>query len=197
MSNHVTDGKIRKIMVKTNFLSRNILTATFFSFASFLFAAACVSSVDAHDDSDAIGTWLITVKFDDPTLQSFNELITFHLGGTLTEVNSTLNANSEFDLAAPLKVNGSVGQGAWKRSDSREVSFTFYKMVFCGERSTPAGECINNQLLGYLHVNGVFEIDGNAARQVGVRSNTVLFAPDFETIITDFAGANAEARKLL
>ena len=64
------------------------------------------------------GTWLVNISFPDIGLQ-FQELLSLHRGGTLTETNSGLHANSFPDPnaalpppQAPPALNGSDGHGA-------------------------------------------------------------------------------------
>ena len=47
-----------------------------------------------------IGSWLFTIDFGPEGPPPFREIITFHRGGTLTETNTTLNANSATDPTA-------------------------------------------------------------------------------------------------
>jgi hypothetical protein len=58
----------------------------------------------------------------------FTELATYAAGGTLTETNTILNANSS-TLVPGLPFNASDGQGQWER-DGSKFEATFRKLVF-------------------------------------------------------------------
>ena len=66
--------------------------------------AGPVSADDKRDDDKCriTGTWLVNISFPDIGLQ-FQELLTLHRGGTLTETNSGLHANSFPDRFAPAE----------------------------------------------------------------------------------------------
>ena len=58
----------------------------------------------------------------------FTELATYAAGGTLSETNTILNANSA-TLIPGLPFNGSDGHGAWEREDT-QFKAMFRKLVF-------------------------------------------------------------------
>lgn len=118
-----------------------------------------------------VGTWLISVTFPQPGPAPFTELLVFHQGGTVTETNTTLHANSADDPASPLPLNGSIGAGAWKKAGKNRVKFTFVKLVF------NAG----GQHEGYLRVSGTAKIRGN--RFEGNAETELLFGLDINNPI--------------
>ena len=115
-----------------------------------------------------VGTWLITVSFPEGGPPPFKEFLVFNAGGTLTETNTTLHANSALNPASPLPLNGSMGSGAWKRIGKGKVKFTFIKLVFS------AGGVHE----GYLRVSGKARINGN--KWTGEASTELLFGTDLD-----------------
>src|ERR1700730_871511 len=63
-----------------------------------------------------------------PPAPPFTELATYAAGGTLTETNTILNANSA-TLVPGLPFNASDGQGQWER-DGSKFEAKFRKLVF-------------------------------------------------------------------
>jgi hypothetical protein len=115
-----------------------------------------------------VGTWLVTVEFPEGGPPPFKEFLVFNAGGTLTETNTTLHANSALNPASPLPLNGSMGSGAWKRIGKRTVKFTFIKFVFG----------VDGVHEGYLRVSGKARINGN--NWTGEASTELLFGTDLD-----------------
>lgn len=126
-----------------------------------------------------VGTWFINVSFPGTPLQ-FNELISMHLGGTLSETNQILHANSFPDPdaipeppPAPPPLNGSDGFGTWKRLPGCRIQWSFLKLTFNGPNpiaGTPAG---------YLRVRGISRIRGDHYQTVpGTTSTDLLVGLD-------------------
>lgn len=82
-----------------------------------------------------VGTWLITVSFPAGGPPPFQELLTFHHNGTLSETNGTLHANPV--PGAPFNLTASDGFGSWERIRGGKIRFSFLKMVFCGPGFNP------------------------------------------------------------
>jgi len=79
---------------------------------------AIAAPADAHDrdDDGIVGSWFLTITADDPQLGSFNGLISFHVGGVVTE------ARRYYIPATPLgSLLETSGHGAWK-NDRRGVT---------------------------------------------------------------------------
>lgn len=132
-------------------------------------ALAGMSTANAgFNQNKPVGTWLITVEFPEGGPPPFKEFLVFNAGGTLTETNTTLHANSALNPASPLPLNGSMGSGAWKRIGNRSVKFTFIKFVF-GAGGTHEG---------YLRVSGTAKISGN--HWTGEASTELLFGTDLD-----------------
>ncbi len=137
----------------------------------FLIVAAFVGLSVANASSyhhKPVGTWLVTVEFPEGGPPPFKEFLVFNAGGTLTETNTTLHANSALNPASPLPLNGSMGSGAWKRIGKSAVKFTFIKLVF------GAGGVHE----GYLRVSGKARINGNY--WTGEASTELLFGTDLD-----------------
>ena len=132
-------------------------------------ALACFSTAQASFfHHSPVGTWLITVEFPEGGPPPFKEFLVFNAGGTLTETNTTLHANSALNPASPLPLNGSMGSGAWKRIGKRTVKFTFIKLVFSASGVHE----------GYLRVSGKARINGN--HWTGEASTELLFGTDLD-----------------
>ena len=117
-----------------------------------LFSALTTTGVaNADRGARPVGTWLVSVTFPQPGPAPFTELLVLHQGGTITETNTTLHANSADNPASPLPLNGSLGAGAWKKAGKNRIKFTFVKLVF-----NAGGEHE-----GYLRVAGTAKIRGN------------------------------------
>lgn len=93
----------------------------------------------AQDDPAGLrGSWVVTATPGAaflcggpqiaPPGPPFTELATYAAGGTLTETNTILNANSA-TLIPGLPFNGSDGHGAWEREDT-QFKAMFRKLVF-------------------------------------------------------------------
>ena len=144
---------------------------------------------DGDDDDDGpgrdrspIGTWQLSIEFPgDPTIPPFAEFITIHRGGTLTETNTTLHANSANEF---FPFNGSAGQGLWKRGRHGSVDFRFRKFVFDG---------FTNQITGLLQVTGSFRAENGEWIDLG--ANTVLLDLN-GNVLQDFGQSASSGFKL-
>ncbi len=121
-------------------------------------AAATLSSSSRPE-----GTFVLTVT--PPESPSFQELLTFHKGGTISETNTTLHPNSAREF---FPFNGSDGYGAWKRGPGETVVLKFVKLVFDGE---------TNDQIGYLVVEATASIDGDHYTNLESDVN-ILLGPD-------------------
>ncbi|HSN72940.1 MAG TPA: hypothetical protein VLT59_15595 [Steroidobacteraceae bacterium] len=147
------------------------------------------------DGNQPVGTWLLTVSFPpEAGLPPFQELLTLHHNGTVSETNSTLNGNA--NPLSPLALTGSDGFGAWQRAPDGKVEFSFLKMVFCtqpGVFGCPAA----NQLVGYLRVRGRAEFRGDV--YTGGESVTDLLGgpdPDAPFFVIDFGAAQSVGKRI-
>lgn len=100
------------------------------------------------------GAWLLTINYPAFVgIPPFQEMLVLHKGGTVSETNATLHANS----ANPgFPFNASPGYGSWKNAGNHRAAFEFTKLLFDG---------LSNQHVGYLVVTGKLTIRGNTASQ--------------------------------
>ncbi len=117
----------------------------------------------ASSSSRPAGTFILTVtaKGTPP----FQELLTLHKGGTISETNTTLHPNSANEF---FPFNGSDGYGAWQRGPAGTVILKFVKMVFDGE---------TNEHIGYLVVDATALIVGDTFTNLESDVN-ILIGPD-------------------
>ncbi len=117
----------------------------------------------APSSSRVEGTFILTVTAKGAP--PFQELLTLHMGGTLSETNTTLHPNS----ANPFfPFNGSDGYGAWERGPGGTVILKVVKMVFDGD---------TNQHVGYLVVDATALIVGDTFTNLESDVN-ILIGPD-------------------
>lgn len=94
---------------------------------------------DDDENSRSLGgSWVVTVTPNPiflcggpqvaPAPLPFTELATYAAGGTLTETNTQLNANSA-TLSPSFPFSGSDGHGVWERGGG-QFEATFRKLVF-------------------------------------------------------------------
>ncbi len=126
-------------------------------------ATSPLSGSDETLGNTVVGTFALTVT--PPGLPSFQGLLTFHPGGTVSETDASLHPNS----ANPFfPFNGSDGYGAWELAYEDTVVFKFVKLVFDGE---------TNEHIGYLVVDATALIAGDP--YTGLESDAnVLIGPD-------------------
>ena len=158
------------------------------------------------DGNNPVGTWLVTVSFPasaPPAPPPFQEFISLHHNGTLTETNGSLHANPV--PVSPLNLTASEGFGAWKRSAGGQVRFRILKMVFCGPGFDPAtdpglaalGCAYEGQHLGYLEVSAEASFLGDAYSG-GQSTVQLLLGPDPEAPYgaVDFGSASSEGKRI-
>jgi hypothetical protein len=91
-------------------------------------AAALASAAPAFghgggDDDELVGSWYAKVVADDPALGSFEELISFHPGGIVTDAHRLYIPATPF---GPLLETS--GHGAWK-STGRDAYTAFFRFL--------------------------------------------------------------------
>jgi hypothetical protein len=168
----------------------------------------------AANSNTPVGTWLITVTFPEgqgqPPPPPFQEFITLHHNGTLTETNTALHAHPI--AGSPLALTASEGFGAWERAEGGLVRFSFLKPVFCGPVFDPATfgllstvfgltfphDCsAPNMHLGYIRVDAQASFRGNAYS--GGESWTELLIgadPDAPLAVLPFGPAASEGKRI-
>ncbi len=118
----------------------------------------------ASSSSKPEGTFVITVTFP-MGVPPFQELLTFHKGGTISETNTTLHPNSSSPF---FSFNGSDGYGAWERGSDDTVVFKFVKLVFDG---------VTNEHFGYLVATRIALIENDQFTSLESDVN-LLIGPD-------------------
>ena len=136
-------------------------------------AADRVSDGRQQSFSTPIGAWLIDVEFPivdgaPPPPPAFQETLTFHAFGTLSESNTLLNENSYVPAigigcgftgpagSLELNCNGSDGTGSWQRTGFNTLDFVVIKFVYDG---------VTNAHVGFLRVSGTLEFAGDEISQ--------------------------------
>ena len=143
---------------------------------------------DDHRRCKPVGTWLVSVNFPAMNLH-FQQLLSLHRGGTLTETNKALHANAVPDPnAAPLPsppapppFNGSDAHGSWKLLPGCRVRWSYLKMVFAGvDLPQQDGSVIPAGFpVGFLHVTTTANIDGDQySTDLGATTTRLVFGPD-------------------
>ena len=95
---------------------RRLLTAGMATLA----ASALPAHAHSDDHQDIVGSWLGTVTATNPPLGQFNDLISFHEGGVVTE------SRRYFVPATPLgNLLETTGHGAWERGRGRAFEAFF------------------------------------------------------------------------
>ena len=99
---------------------RQVLKAT--ALATLATAAPATLAAQEGGDQGLVGSWFGTVTATNPPLGQFNDLISFHTGGVVTE--------SRRYLVTPTPIGNlleTTGHGAWTRTggDSFEAFFRF------------------------------------------------------------------------
>lgn len=152
------------------------------------------------------GSWLLNVQFDSGL--RFQQLLSFHRGGTVTETNSGLHATSypdpnlPPDPNGPPPFNGSDGHGSWTKMPGCRVQWSFLKFVYAGpELGPPLLPMIvrPGQPVGFLRVRSLAQISGGSIYTVpGTTVTELVFGPDPNSPFRqDFGQSNAFGYRLL
>ncbi len=121
-----------------------------------LSAAQAGDHARSHEFAMPSGPWLLHVEFPTvpgapPPPPPFEETLTFHALGTVSESNTLLNENSYNAAlgqgcgftgpggALELNCNGSEGTGSWRRTGRNTISFVFIKFVYDGVSNAHVG----------------------------------------------------------
>jgi hypothetical protein len=99
-------------------------------------AIAAAAPARAAGDQGVVGSWFLTIVATNPPLGSFNGLISFHLGGVVTD------ARRYFVPATPLgALLETSGHGAWKPTGNRsyEAFFRFFLQEAPPSEGKPLG----------------------------------------------------------
>lgn len=129
-------------------------------------AAAAPVQARAASDPGVVGSWFLTIEATDPPLGSFNGLISFHVGGVVTE------ARRYYVKPTPLgDLLETSGHGAWKPMGGRtyEAFFRFFLQQAPPSDGLPVGTD---------NVRLAFGLDGDGQKLTG----------PFESNVKDNAG---------
>ena len=121
------------------------------------------SSQAAPSISRVEGTYILTVTAEGTP--PFQELVTLHKGGTISETNTTLHPNSANEF---FPFDGADGYGVWERGPANTVILKIVKMVFDGD---------TNEHVGYLVADATALIVGGTFTNLESDVN-ILIGPD-------------------
>ena len=132
-----------------------------------LVASALPAQAHSDDDGDIVGSWYGTVTATNPPLGQFNDLISFHEGGVVTE------SRRYFIPGTPLgNLLETTGHGAWKRRRGRGIEAFFRFLVQDADTGAPLGTD-NVRLLVALDRN-TGKLEGTFKSQIKDTTDTVL-----------------------
>jgi hypothetical protein len=132
--------------------------------------ASAVAPARAASDQGLVGSWFLTIVATNPPLGSFNGLISFHVGGVVTE------ARRYFVPATPFgPLLETSGHGAWKSMSNRtyEAFFRFLLQEAPPSNGNPIGTD-NVQLMLTLD-SGSGALSGTFESNIKDNANAVLF----------------------
>jgi hypothetical protein len=137
---------------------------------------AIPSHADEGNDRDIVGSWFGTVTATNPPLGQFNDLISFHTGGVVTE--------SRRYLVPPPTPFGSLlettGHGAWERTGKNTFKAFFRFLVQTAGEGVPVGT--DNVRLSFKFDRAAGTLTGTFQSQIKNTADTVLL-----TVTGDFA----------
>ena len=130
-------------------------------------AAIAAAPARAASEQGAVGSWFLTILATDPPVGSFNGLISFHVGGVVTE------ARRCYVKPTPLgDLLETSGHGAWKPKGGR-IYEAFFRFVL--QQAPPS----DGLPIGTDNVRLTFELDSAGEKLTG----------SFESDLRDNAGA--------
>jgi len=156
--------------------------------AGVLAVAPAYADDDGNEGCRISGSWLLNVEFTSGL--RFQQLLSLHRGGTVTESNSGLHATSYPDPTVPFDpsnpaasppFNGSDGHGAWQKMPGCRVQWSFLKLVYAGPPlafpGLPPFEA--GDLVGFLRVRSMATVVGDALYAIeGSTVTELIFGPD-------------------
>jgi hypothetical protein len=128
-----------------------------------------------NNDQDIVGSWFGTVSATNPPLGSFNDLISFHVGGVVTESRRYLIPGTPLgDLLE------TTGHGAWKRTG--KFGYEAFFRFFIQDASSGAAIGTDNINLSLILDRKTGALAGTFQSQVKNTSDAVLL-----TVIGDYS----------
>jgi hypothetical protein len=142
---------------------RRLLTAGMATLA----ASALPAHAHSDDHPDIVGSWLGTVTATNPPLGQFNDLISFHEGGVVTE------SRRYFVPGTPLgNLLETTGHGAWERGRGRAFEAFFRFLLQDADTGAPLGT--DNVRLSLALVRSTGKLDGTFESQIKDNAGNVL-----------------------
>ena len=153
---------------------RQLLTAGLAAGSVAAAVAADATSAQARDDrddndaDDFVGSWFGTVTATNPPLGQFNDLISFHTGGVVTESRRYLVPGTPFGTLLET-----TGHGAWERTGRNTFEAFFRFLLQNHDTGAPVGtDNIRLSLRLDRHTN---TLTGTFQSQIKDLADTVLF----------------------
>jgi hypothetical protein len=97
-------------------------------------ASATPARAQAGNNHDLVGSWFGTVTATNPPLGQFNDLISFHTGGVVTESRRYLVPGTPFG-----NLLETTGHGAWERTGGHTFEAFFRFLVQDADTGAPVG----------------------------------------------------------
>ena len=145
---------------------RQLLTA---SAATGLASVATPSRAREDDEQDLVGSWYGTITATNPPLREFNDLISFYVGGVVTETRRYLVLPTPFG-----NLLETTGHGAWEPT-GRNTFEAFFRFLLQKQRDGAAIGTDNIRLWLTLGP-GRGRLTGTFESQIKDPAETVLLA---------------------
>src|SRR5262249_22096901 len=149
---------------------RQLLTAGVAAGTVAAVVAADATLTHAKDDADddLVGSWFGTVTATNPPLGQFNDLISFHTGGVVTQSRRYLVPGTPFgNLLEP------TGHGAWERTGRNTFEAFFRFLLQSHDNGAPIGT--DNVRLSLQLDRHTGTLTGTFQSQIKNTADTVLF----------------------
>jgi hypothetical protein len=123
---------------------------------------------DDKDNDDLVGSWFGTVTATNPPLGQFNDLISFHTGGVVTESRRYLVPGTPFG-----NLLETTGHGAWERTGRNTFKAFFRFLLQSNDNGAPIGT--DNIQLSLRFDRDTGTLIGTFQSQIKNMADTVLF----------------------
>jgi hypothetical protein len=155
---------------------RNFITATVVTSAGV--AVPATADAEHHNAREIDGSWFGTVTATDPPLGEFNDLISFHTGGVVTESRRYSVPGTPFGTLLET-----TGHGAWKKTGRRTHEAFFRFLLQQAESGAP---------IGTDNVRLRLTLDSTGRRLTGTFESQIKDVAD--TVLLTVRGAYAATR---